>query len=409
MSTAVSELDLRNLNPPPRDIASALRLQVLFNPLVLGASGFFAFAMLFATIFTPAGDPLGTWRLSQECREAPGQLLGAEKSMFSEGGDEGSEGTPIYRCDYTFTLPDGRVLQGHSFSLGVLFPQPANAPPRQGPRPVVVEYHPDHPETNRIKNTRTSPYPPVVLIVLVFPVIAALVVFAGFRMGSRRLRLLRHGELAKGVILTCQTGGEDNVAVPIAQFKMNSRSALKLAGPWLALAKGYLTVWRMMLAAIMTFGLITLGLVLVLLFFVIQPPPAELAVISLAIVGFAVVFFGFGYTFWRSSATRLPEPGRFAFKAKCTFEFRLADGSKIEATGDARLHDSPEEPAHTVLYDPDNPKRALLLDSLSPTVQISETGDWEANPGGAPGLRVLLALLLLVGPVLGAFVFARAP
>jgi hypothetical protein len=88
---------------------------------------------------------------------------------------------------------------------------------------------------------------------------------------------------------------------------------------------------------------------------------------------------------------------------RCTFEFTLLGGQTIRAqdtaTFSARLGDAPTEP---VLYDPARPDRALLVEGLSPTVEISEFGEWLATEGLRTWLRLALVVaLILGGPTVG--------
>jgi hypothetical protein len=131
-------------------------------------------------VFVPATDPIGDWRLSQRRQEAPGWLEAVQETHFHKGGDDHDSGTPIYLCDYAFALPDGTPLRGRSYTLGQQFQLPAAAPGGPAPRvAVTVEYDPEHPQTNRIRGTRISPYAAgavfrlfVVLLLLAGPLVA---------------------------------------------------------------------------------------------------------------------------------------------------------------------------------------------------------------------------------------------
>src|SRR5262245_13607260 len=93
--------------PPPRAVPFGLWCHLVGGPVALVGGGIFAFGMVFGLTFGRATDPVGTFRLAMRAEEAQGWLDGVEKTNFSEGGGDGDDGTPIYRNDYRFHLPDG--------------------------------------------------------------------------------------------------------------------------------------------------------------------------------------------------------------------------------------------------------------------------------------------------------------
>src|SRR5262245_64788263 len=103
------------LPPPPRRVSLPLWCHLLAGPLTVGASGFFAFGMVFVILFGSATDPLGLWRLSQRRQEARGLARSEEATHFHEGGDDNDPGTTIFAYDYTFRLPDGTPRPGRSY------------------------------------------------------------------------------------------------------------------------------------------------------------------------------------------------------------------------------------------------------------------------------------------------------
>jgi hypothetical protein len=88
-----------------------------------------------------------------------------------------------------------------------------------------------------------------------------------------------------------------------------------------------------------------------------------------------------------------------SFWVSCTFEFRLPDGKVVQAKGLGRLVEPKgAEPPQAALYDPRRPRRALLLSSLWPGVRAAEGGGWESSAGPEAAVRLLIVLILLVGP-----------
>jgi hypothetical protein len=398
-----------DLSPPPRALSLRLWCRLVAGPLPLGGSAAFAFTMVFVMIFVPATDPAGTWRLARRHQEARGWLEGMQATNFHEGGGEGEEGTPIYRYDYTFLLPDGVPARGHSYAVGQQFRLPPQAPGQPFPRvPVTVEYDPQDPGTSRIQGTRTSPYTPWVLLVLLFPAAALVAVLVGLSSGLRRARLLRDGEVVPAAVTGCQFGaGDCTVSVSPAEYRKRlAEAAGRVAGhPVITFATGFVAVWTLMAAAFLVLGTIFCVAMLVLVLFVFPAPAQGRLPFALGVGGFLVLWVVMGLFMvrngWHSlSALR----GRVPVQpppVPCTFEFRLPDGERVEARSAGRIGDgSVPEPPQPALYDPARSDNALLLSGLEPEVRVGESGGWETSAGALSLLRLPLALGLLGGPVI---------
>jgi hypothetical protein len=356
-------------------------------------------------IFGPAGNPAGAWRLSQRKAEAQGWLEKVEATNFHEGGGEHENGTPIYRCEYTFRLPDGTPMRGTCYTLGEKFRLPRAAPGQPPPRlPVTVEYDPANPATSRIQGTRTSPYTPWVLLVLLFPAIAFLVAAIGFALGRRRLHLLREGQAVQATVTAClAASGDDAVMAQYKQQLAQWRERFR-GHPLILLGRGFLGLWTCGAVGILIFGIVILGGMLVMLL-VMPTPPRERALWGLGVSGFLALWLTFGLFMVRSGRAgyramnlregELPPPQ----PVRCTFEFRTAEGQVVQARAVGRVGDRPgDEPPQPALYDPRYPRRALLLSGLWPAVRVGPDGGWETTAGPDAGLRLLLVLALLAGP-----------
>jgi hypothetical protein len=400
---------LEDVPPPPRSVPFRLCCHLLAGPVTVGGSAGFAFGMVFALIFAPATDPVGTWRLRQRRQEAPGWLEAVVATSFHEGGDEGEEGTPIYRHDYSFRLPDGTALRGSSYTVGQQFQLPAPAPGGPPPRlQVTVEYDPDHPVTNRIRGTRTSPYTPWVLLVLLFPAAGLLVALGGLLAGRRRLRLLRDGECTAATVTACRFGaGEDAADVPVAEYKQrlaNLRGGFG-GSALVAFAGAFLWVWTLLATVFLVFGTVVCVAALVLVF-VVPMPPREKSLFGLAVTAFLVLWLTMGLFMVRhgwqavwAAGRRHQEPAPYP-PVNCAFEFRPPDGAVVQARGAGRLAEvRGAEPPQPVLYDPARPTRALLLSGLWPAVRVGPYGGWETTAGADAFLRLFVVLLLVAGPL----------
>lgn len=172
---------------PPRDVPGGLAAQLLFGGVV-GCLGWFfcGFGLIFCWVFAANTDVAAMFAFRGELETAAGQVLKGEQTAFSEGGGEGSSGTPIYALRYQFSYR-GQTYEGVSYQLGAR----AELPQR-----VTVEFPVGRPERSRIQGMRTAPFGWPVLFVLVFPLVGAGFVLGRLRWGLRSLRLLKHGEIA---------------------------------------------------------------------------------------------------------------------------------------------------------------------------------------------------------------------
>lgn len=94
----------------------------------------------------------------------------------------------IYAIGYHFDAPDGRVVQGESYTTWLEM---------AGTR-VTVEIDPADPTTSRIAGMRADRYPPWIAFVLFFPIAGAFMAGYQLRQGRRAIRLVRDGTLARG-------------------------------------------------------------------------------------------------------------------------------------------------------------------------------------------------------------------
>lgn len=143
--------------------------------------------------------------------------------------------------------------------------------------------------------------------------------------------------------------------------------------------------------------------------------PLVLFVLIFPAIGLAFVFFALRSGWRRSRLLRNGEftMGRLVGKEptnvtvnkrrvyELTFEFISRDGQRREAkartTDTQRLEDEAQEP---LLYDPDNPSVAYVLDELPQRPSIDGTGELEGRFGAAIGL------IIIPGIVIGANVLA---
>jgi hypothetical protein len=163
--------------------------------LLLGGAGqfgwfFLGFGMIFVWLFTLQSDWSFLWFWGA-VETARGTIVRVDKTRSSEGGGEGSDGTPIYACRYRFTRPDGVEHTGVSYVVG----RPVD---EAEAGPVTIEFPKGRPERSRVRGMRRAPFPAIAAFPVIFPIIG--MVFAGHRLASGRkaIRLLKNGALALG-------------------------------------------------------------------------------------------------------------------------------------------------------------------------------------------------------------------
>src|SRR5262245_36163707 len=133
---------------PPRAVPIRLRCQLLAGGATVWGSVIFGFASVLALGLVSGMGPVGSLRLALHRQEAPGRVLSERNTNYEEND------LTVRRHDYEFRLPDGTLVEGHSYSYGhryLGFPVAPGQPAPQRWSRVTVEYDPGRPATNRIK------------------------------------------------------------------------------------------------------------------------------------------------------------------------------------------------------------------------------------------------------------------
>jgi len=174
---------------PPRDVPLTVRLQVLFGGFFNQFGWlFFGFGMIFVWLFLPQADLTSFYRFHGKLDQTQGTITANQKTHFSEGGSKHSNGTPIYRHDYTFTVA-GTTYSNASYATGYTY-----AP---GTR-VSIEYPQGNPAVSRVNGMHRTPFGPSVLMVLLFPLVGLGFLIPGLILGWKGDRLLANGKVAFG-------------------------------------------------------------------------------------------------------------------------------------------------------------------------------------------------------------------
>ena len=181
------------VNRPPRMLPLSTRLVILFGGTFSGFGWFFfGFGMVFVWIFAGKGDYTSALLMRGKLETAPAVVTGVQNTRFSEGGSEGSGGTPIYAYHYKFQR-DSSDYQGTSYRLG-------EGNGREGDE-TTVEFPAGRPKYSRIKGMRRAIFSPVVALAFLFPTVGLSLVLPGVRQGWKSIRLLKDGETAQGTLI----------------------------------------------------------------------------------------------------------------------------------------------------------------------------------------------------------------
>lgn len=171
------------LAPAPRRVSTPLRLRLLFG----GVSNTIGWAMtcvgmLFVWVFVSNSELTTLGRFSGDVVGVSGFVTAVEATSMTE------DDARVHRVRYEFEVDD-RPRSGASYTT--------HGVPAEGAR-VEVEYVVADPSMSRIKGMRTAPFSAAVAFVWIFPLIGLAFVAFGLRSGRNAVRLLEHGEHARG-------------------------------------------------------------------------------------------------------------------------------------------------------------------------------------------------------------------
>jgi hypothetical protein len=129
--------------------------------------------------------------LGENSQTTNGVLSGVLETNYSVGGDEDTEGTPVFAYVFEFEFQD-QTFVDTSYATGWVASEGET---------VVVEFAPDDPQYARIVGMRANPFGRWVLLSLLFPLAGLPLVGWGMRRGLMANRLLRHGRVTGGQLV----------------------------------------------------------------------------------------------------------------------------------------------------------------------------------------------------------------
>jgi hypothetical protein len=183
-------LPRNRLEATPRIIEPTLAAQMLFGGAGTSIGWLLvAFGSIFGWIFAAHADLTG-WRFREGAiATVAGVAEGCSGTGYTIGGSEASGGTPVYQNHYRYQVA-GQDFGGWSYATGDCLTG----------ENVTIEYLPAQPGYSRIRGMRHELLGPWALLAALIPGIGLAIAIAGMRKGIRRIRLLRDGVPAAGLV-----------------------------------------------------------------------------------------------------------------------------------------------------------------------------------------------------------------
>lgn len=171
------------LAPAPRRVSTPLRLRLLFGG-VLNTIGWAitCFGMIFVWVFVSNSELTTLGKFAGDLGGVSAFVTEVRATSMSENDSK------VHAVRYEFEVDDRR-LSGTSYTTRRV--------PAEGAK-VDVEYVVADPSMSRIKGMRSAPFSAAVAFVWIFPLIGLAFVAFGLRSGRTAIRLLEHGEHARG-------------------------------------------------------------------------------------------------------------------------------------------------------------------------------------------------------------------
>ena len=204
-------LPRNRLEATPRIIEPMLAAQMLFGGAWTSIGWLLlAFGSIFGWIFAAHADLTG-WRFRDGAIATVAGTAGECRGTgYTSGGSEGFRGTPVYENHYRYHVA-GQDFGGWSYATGDCLTG----------QNVTVEYLPAQPGYSRIRGMRHELLSPWALLAALFPGIGLAVAIAGFGSGFRRIRLLRDGVPAAGLVTSKSPTGAETMGRPVYHITLD--------------------------------------------------------------------------------------------------------------------------------------------------------------------------------------------
>ncbi len=175
----------------PRHVPPSLRMKMYLGGL--GQVGWLivALGVVFGWLLGSAADWRGPLYFRGELGHADGHIRHLERTHYSVGGGEHSDGTPVYAYTCVFEH-DGQPYEVVSYTTG------------RGPgvdASVEVEFPAGRPALARVVGMRHAPFSIFVVLVWIVPLVGVWLIVHRARKGGRGIRILENGRPAQGQLV----------------------------------------------------------------------------------------------------------------------------------------------------------------------------------------------------------------
>ena len=190
-------------SPPPREVPLSVSLRVLFGGFNNQFGWiFFGFGLIFVWVFALHAD-ISSWIVFRlNIRTTMGVIQEIQATNASENDVQ------IFEVRYQYFDNLGKQQSGLSYTTGN---------PRLGGQ-VNVEYLSSIPSISRVVGMRREVFGPAAIFVIIFPLIGLGFLYSGISYGLKANRLLSHGRIAFGELISTESTGT----------RINNRPVLKL-------------------------------------------------------------------------------------------------------------------------------------------------------------------------------------
>ncbi len=161
---------------------------------------FFGFGMIFVWVFGVFAP------LKQGIVNYDGETTGVISGIAATNSSVNDRTVMRYTFSYEV---NGRTYTAESFTEDLL---------GEALTPVTVEYSTSDPDRARIKGTRTTEFPWMVMFVLIFPVIGLIFMVYSFRRNSKHVDLLNQGVFARGKLLNKERTNVEYNKMPVYKY-----------------------------------------------------------------------------------------------------------------------------------------------------------------------------------------------
>lgn len=200
---------ISRLVPPPRWVPLPTACAALTGLVGFLGAIFFSFGMVFVWVFGAALHPIDEWRLSRSYIKAPAVVESVQATNARDNK------ITVYEYRFRFQPGDGLPVDGSCYTTGQTW--------QEGDR-AMVHYLPEKPEVARLDGARRSLFSPwLILFLLIFPTVGLGFFVPSVVFGTKKIRLLRSGEITGAISISSAPTNTSVNNVPVMKYSYEFR------------------------------------------------------------------------------------------------------------------------------------------------------------------------------------------